>query len=235
MQMNQLHPPKIALSLLSTIMLFCLVSCATTAQHNNSAAQITEIKQLAVMPFITVGGSAIHAKELDKTLDCELSGLCYIDSDVLSLAEKTLTRQLADELAERVSNVLPQQTVTDHYLRLPKEQHKTPRKLVLQMGHDLEADHVIVGLVSRYQERLGGALTADTPASVAFRLYLVDVVNQKLVWEGHFGKTQQGLSANLLEAGLFFNYGFKWLRVDELSEYGMEKILEDFPVPVQND
>ncbi|MEA3464536.1 MAG: hypothetical protein U9R29_00715 [Thermodesulfobacteriota bacterium] len=230
----QQHRPKTSLIMLATL-LFCLTSCATTPQNNSLTSEITEIKQLAVMPFITVSGSARHAKELDKTLDCELSGLCYIDREVLSLAEKTLTRQLSEALAERINNMLSQQIVTDYYLRLPKEQHETPRKLVLQMGHDLEADHVVVGLVSRYQNRIGGALTADTPASITFRLYLVDVVNQKLVWEGHFDKTQQGLSANLLEAGLFFNYGFKWLRIDELSEHGMEKILEDFPVPVQND
>lgn len=224
---------KTSVILLSTLMLFCLTSCATTPLNNNTTAVIN-IKQLAIMPFITVGGSARHANKLDKTLDCALSGLCYIDSEVLNLAEKTLTQQLSEALAERVENVLPQQIVTDYYLQLPKKQHATPRKLVLQMGLDLKADHVVVGLVSRYQERIGGAMTADAPASVSFRLYLVDVINQQLVWEGHFRKTQQGLSANLLEAGLFFNYGFKWLRVDELSEYGMEKILESFPVPVQN-
>ncbi|MCD6527234.1 MAG: hypothetical protein J7K75_09615 [Desulfuromonas sp.] len=230
---NRRSSRKVAL-LLSAIMtpalllgsvLFCVAAEPATA-----TAKTTAIQQLAVMPFITVDSGTRKAKELTMTLDCELRGLCDFNSDILTHPEQQLTEQLAEALHEHYTNaLLPQGQVTQDYLQLSKDPDETPRDLAVRFGQQLEADHVMVGLIWHYRQRVGGAWSADSPASVAFSLFMVDVANKKLVWEGQFDKTQQALSDNLFDAALFFTSGIKWLSVEELSEYGIEKTLEKLP------
>ncbi|MBU0681636.1 MAG: hypothetical protein KKD73_09460 [Proteobacteria bacterium] len=83
-----------------------------------------------------------------------------------------------------------------------------------------------MGLVWRYQERVGSAMGATEPASVAFSLFMVEVSTRKLVWQGSFDKTQTSLSENLFDTPMFLKKGMKWLTVEELSSYGIEKILD---------
>lgn len=222
---------RIALRIITTVsLLLCLAPFCLAAESATAAIQASEIQQLAVMPFITVSDSAQHNKELNKTLDCQLVGLCYLDRDVLTQSEETLTGQLSEELVNYYADaLLPQPLVTEHYLQQAKDPQETPRELAIRLGQDLAADHVMVGLIWQYRQRVGGALSADSPASVAFSLFLVDVANKNLVWEGQFEKTQRALSDNLFDAALFFTSGVKWLSAEELSQYGMEQTLESLP------
>lgn len=226
---------RTALSSKAIILLLALAFVVTTS-HNALAkiervtAEASEINQILMMPVITAEGGARQIKELNETLDCELSGLCLINQERLTHAEKVLTQVLMQGLAEHYGDkVQPQTQVTEHYLAMMKEQHETPRDVAVRMGHDLGADHVMVGLNWRFMQREGGALTADSPASVAFSVYLVNVASKELVWAGHFDKTQEALSDNLLSASLFFKTGVKWLTAEELAEFGAGKALKNVP------
>jgi TolB-like protein len=198
-----------------------------------SAAQQPEISQVAVMPFLTAGTSARQSKELTQTLDCELSGLCTLPGSTLTHAEETLTRQMHESLTERLANeLIPQQDVTDRFLGMMKKTDETPRDLAQRFGQQIKANYVLVGIIWRFEQRVGESLSAEKPASVAFNSYLVRVADKQLVWQGRFDKTQSALSDNLLNASLFFKSGVKWLSAEELAEYGVEQVVEDFPVPL---
>ena len=219
-------------AVVSLLILMFLLSFANNAlaKIERVTAEVSKINQIIMMPVITAEGGARQIKELNETLDCELRGLCLLNQDRLTHAEEVLTQQLMQGLSEHYGDkVLPQTPVTNHYLTMIKGHHETPRDIAVRLGHDLDADHVMVGLNWRFKQREGGPLTADSPASVAFSVFLVNVASEELVWAGHFDKTQEALSDNLLSAGLFFKTGIKWLTAEELSEFGVGKALKDVP------
>jgi len=196
---------------------------ATPAHANNSDT----IKKLAIAPFISISSSARKTQALSDTLDCALSGLCYRDQEALPPTEQNLVNLLRQGVAEYYGDALiPQPEVTQHFLTMAKTDKETPREIAIRLGQDLDVDHVLIGILWRYQQRVGGPLTAEKPASVAFNLFLLNVTNKQLVWQGSFDKTQEALSDNLFEAALFFKSGVKWLTAEELAEFGIKRTLK---------
>nr|WP_320048622.1 hypothetical protein [uncultured Desulfuromonas sp.] len=223
------------LNLIRTLSAILLLAVVLPFLPCPAAAQGTSpFTQVAVMPFLTAGSSAQQSKELTQTLDCELSGLCTLPGSVLTHGEETLTRQMYEALTERLANeLLPQQEVTNRFLGLLKQPEETPRDLAQRFGESIEAKYVMVGIIWRFQQRVGESLSAEKPASVAFNSYLIRVADKQLIWEERFDKTQSALSDNLLNAKLFFKTGgVKWLSAEELSEYGVEQVLKEFPAPL---
>lgn len=197
------------------------------AKDTSSKNLVIEVRQLALMPFLK-GDTQTQKKEkqLEKNLDCQLRGLCAIEEDVFSGAEETVTIQAQSELRKKFGDkVLPMAMVTSDYSAIKKEPTDTPREIAVRLGQSLGVDHVMVGLVWRFQERVGGAMGASEPASVAFSLFMVNVASQKVVWKGSYDKTQTSLSENLFDAPMFLKKGMKWLTAEELSSYGIQKVL----------
>ncbi|NIM98574.1 MAG: hypothetical protein GTO24_10985 [candidate division Zixibacteria bacterium] len=71
---------------------------------------------------------------------------------------------------------------------------------------------------------------AESPASVAFAVYLIDVASGKLLWTGKFSETQRTLSDNVLDTWAFVKKGAKWLSADELASYGVKEVLKKSPL-----
>jgi hypothetical protein len=121
--------------------------------------------------------------------------------------------------------VVPLTDATAIYDHLPQNrQVDTPRQLAQRFGQAAGADHVLLGSVWRYQDR-----TPGSGASVAFAVYLLQVDNGRRVWRGRFDKTQQALTDDLQDAGLFFKGGARWLSAEELARYGIAQVMQDFP------
>lgn len=97
------------------------------------------------------------------------------------------------------------------------------------VGKDLGVDTVLVGEVTRWREREGGALGAKNPASVAFSAYLFRVDTGELLWKTNFSKTQQALSDNVLEVENFLKGGATWQSSETLARLGVEEVLRTFP------
>ncbi len=208
---------------------FCPITAASSCQAAEAQAKIAavEVRQLAVMPFLK-GSTAAQQKEkkLEKNLDCQLRGLCSVEEEIFSEAEETLTRLVQAELRRKFGDkVVAAARVREIYSEFQKEATDTPREIAVRLGQGLGVDHVLVGLVWRYQERVGSALAASDPASVAFSLFMVNVASQKLVWQASFDKTQTALSENLFDTPMFLQKGLKWLSAEELSSYGVQKIV----------
>ena len=213
---------------------FFIVAPTVSCQGAEAQAKISmvNVQQLAVMPFIK-GTTAAQKKEkeLEKTLDCQLLGLCAVEAEIFSETEETVTTLVQAELRRKFGDkVVPSAMVREAYVELHKEATDTPRELAVRLGQSLGVDHVMVGLLWRYQERVGSAMAATDPASVAFSLFMVDVSTQKIVWKDSFEKTQTSLSENLLDAPMFLKKGMKWLTAEELSSYGIEKIFQKLSI-----
>lgn len=97
------------------------------------------------------------------------------------------------------------------------------------VGKDLGVDTVLVGEVTRWREREGGALGAKKPASVAFQAYLFRVEDGAMLWKTSFSKTQQPLSENVLEVENFLKGGATWQSSETLARLGVEEVLRTFP------
>lgn len=188
------------------------------------------VRNIAVMPFLPGSREAKKERHLEKTLDCQLAGLCNIE-DLQSGAEEAMTALYQKELTKMLGDkVVSAMVVKTAYSRLEKNDNRTPRDLAIELGKTLMVDHVLVGLLSRYQQRDGSSRSVASPASVAFSVFLVNVQTGKLVWQSAFNKTQTALSENLFDAPLFFKQGMKWLTVEELASYGAQKGLKGLVV-----
>jgi len=197
-----------------------------TQQYQNRLAEI-KVQRIVVMPFIRGLPDTRLNEPIKRMLYCTMDNLCFNVKEVRGNADELLTGYLQDALKPRYGEALiPLQIVRPAYSALPKNPPTdTPQSLAVALGKKLQADHVMVGTVWRYQQLVGSAEAADKPASVAFALYLLNVETGNPVWEATYEKTQQPLSQNVLNIKEFFNMGARWLTAEELARYGMKQVL----------
>jgi len=211
-------------------MLFPFQAHSTQALAEIQSPKI-EIRSLAVLPFFRGKDIEQIDDPQNNTLSCPLVDLCVDENNFTPGAAKKLTRYTTDILEKRFQEkLIPFAEVHSGFERLTTDPRKdTPRSLAQRLGRDLQAEYVLVGAVWRYRERSGGAMASDTPATVAFVLYLVNVETGKKVWKRAFDKSQKALTDNVLEAKDFLKQGGKWLTAEELARFGLKKVLADFP------
>lgn len=90
-------------------------------------------------------------------------------------------------------------------------------------------DAVVTGVIMRYDDKIGSPIAVKKPASVAFKVFLIRIKDNKILWSAHFAETQEALSDNLLLADRFKKAGGVWLTSDALTQLGMQKIIKTFP------
>ncbi len=90
-------------------------------------------------------------------------------------------------------------------------------------------DAVVTGVIMRYNDKVGSPIAVNKPASVAFKVFLIRIKDNKILWSAHFAETQEALSDNLLLADRFKKAGGVWLTSDALTQLGMQKIIKTFP------
>ena len=100
-----------------------------------------------------------------------------------------------------------------------------PRAAIALASRRFEATGVVLGRVTRFRERVGGAAGAMSPASVAFEVSLFDVSSGSRIWWGRFDVTQQALTANVGRARQLPGGGTRWLSASELARWGAEQMV----------
>jgi TolB-like protein len=118
----------------------------------------------------------------------------------------------------------------------PEETRKIAGKLMsggrytlsqaLAVGRELEADLVVLGIVARYEERIGGRFSVDRPASVAYSTAVITVADGRVVWKSRFDKAQKDLLSDVLDIRTFFKGGMTWQTADQLAGIGVEDMLD---------
>ena len=190
----------------------------------------TGFYQIAVLP-VFVGSRQPNVDEaIDKTLSCPIGEICEGSAGIDPEAGRLLTRMVHDQLQVRLGDrVMPMEPVRLAYAEAAlDEAADTPRSLVQRLGRTLKADFVVVGTLWRYRDR-GVPGNPDSPASVGFALYLVDVQSGRRMWRGIFDESQAPATGHLLQAGKYLKMGMKWLSARDLARHGVEQLMKKFP------
>ena len=199
------------------------------------APQEVTFRRMAVAPFFVGQRQPDLDENRDQTLSCPIDQICIEDPAIPPRAGRIMTslveQQLRDRFGQRVVP-LPQVRAAIDQIRLNKASD-TPRSLALELHKVLNVDLVLVGMVWRYRERGAILGVPDSPASLAFALYLIDAKSGVQLWRGLFDGTQKTVLENLLHARKQLKMGLKWLSADELAQHGVQEVFDQFPVNVQ--
>lgn len=204
----------------------CGAKRVTTA--SSVGLEEASLERIGVLPFF-IGR---HPTNLQETMNCSLCRLSFDPANVAPGADSTLTRYVQEAIENRYEGlVISRVDVMQTYAAIPKDEDvDTPVSLGKKVGEILGADHMILGTVWKYRERIGGPGGAARPAAVAFDVYLIDVPKARLLWTASFDETQRSLFENVLDAKAFFSRGAKWLSVNELGKYGVKEVINQLPL-----
>lgn len=185
------------------------------------------LERILVVSFKNIPESA----GADISVRCPLSGKTFLTGGVTEGAQALLNRELRNRLQGREEfkfispeemSDLQSESLTENGDILPE------RNLLTLTGRKLGADAVLVGHIYRYQERVGGKFSVESPASVAFDLHLLRVSDGRVLWTGAFDETQKALTDDLFELPSFLERDGQWVTADQMAEAGLEKILSAF-------
>lgn len=198
-------------------------------QQGNSAN--ISIVKLALMPFL-VGQIESPNAPIAKPLSKPLPQLTIGSNRFSEGSDLIMNRIVSDALRLRFQDrLLPSGHVADIYGKIAVDESlDTPRKRAVRLGETLATDVIVVGTVWRFRER--GALSdvPDSPASVAFALYLVDVKTGARLWRDTFDGTQKALTQDVIGGLKQLGMGLRWLSAEELARYGVKSMLRRLPL-----
>jgi len=99
----------------------------------------------------------------------------------------------------------------------------------LAAARKLNLDGILYTTVTTLQRRQGGALGADTPASLGFTMDLVRVSDQKKAWSASYISHDEAISSNLLKLSDKVGPGRTagWLSLQEVCARGFDETLQD--------
>ena len=100
---------------------------------------------------------------------------------------------------------------------------------VLDIGQATGCGAVLETSLSKYRERVGSTMSAETPAAAAFSMELIGVEGGIVLWTTSFDESQRALFDDILSFNKAQKRGFKWLSVQELSRDGLTSRLQEFP------
>lgn len=176
------------------------------------------VSKVAVAPF-TVGGDLARTGPQNSTETAES-------------VSKLVTRYVTEALAARGVRVIP---ADDFRIALdaagidptvPTNRRPVSNLAAFEFG----ADGVLTGVVTRFRERTGQSLAAANPASVGFRVMLLDAPAARRLWSGTFEETQQPINENVLNVRRYPGGGTRWLTAEELARWGADEMSESMPV-----
>jgi hypothetical protein len=190
-----------------------------------------QFKRIAVMPFL-VGKLESPEKPVEKPLSQPLKELNIDAANLAGGAEQIMTRLVNDVLQIRFEDqMVSMKEAAAVYADVIRDQTlDTPRKQAKKFGENLQADLVVVGTIWRFREKGTVKEIPDSPASVAFAAYLIEVASGKRLWRNAFDGTQKTLSEDVLGGLKQIKMGLRWLSVNELARYGVKNVFLKFPL-----
>jgi hypothetical protein len=175
------------------------------------------IQRLAVAPLRAMGSLSRRA-----------SSTTAVPPEV---ATALVARYLAEALAGRGVPVVPADDVALALAtQQPIEERLIPRAVAQVVTERFGADAVLLGSVTRFDERRGQAAGATHPAAVGFEVTLYTAPGAQKLWNGVFAETQQALSENIFSTHRYPGGGMRWLTAEELAKWGAEEMVLQIPL-----
>ena len=190
-----------------------------------------QFKRIAVMPFL-VGKLESPEKPVEKPLSQPLEQLNMNAPNLAEGADRIMTRLVNEVMQIRFEDqMVSMDDAAAVYANVIRDQTLgTPRKLAIKFGENLQADLVVVGTIWRFREKGSVKENPDSPSSIAFSVYLVEVASGKRLWRNTFDGTQKTLSEDVLGGLKQLKMGVSWLSVNELARYGVKSVFKTFPL-----
>ncbi len=191
----------------------------TVATRNYPALRNPEIsiRRVAVAPFRATGGLARLPKTATRATP--------------TLATTLVARYVSEALAARGVGVVPAEDVARVLPPSPSPEHRlVPRIVAEAAATEFGADAVLMGEVSRYDERSGQAAGTRHPASVGFEVTLYAAPGGERLWHGAFHETQQPLSSNIFSTHRYPGGGMRWLTAEEFARWGATETMAVLPL-----
>jgi hypothetical protein len=208
--------------------IFLLCSCKSNIIVSEPSPESLTSKKLLVLPFKNL--SEIYGK--DVSARCPLCGNIFMTGEVEEDADYILTNHLVSLMQNRkdIDMIPPGQAQGVLSEMLSKDKYRLPeRDQVIETGNALGAQIVLAGYIYRFRERVGTKYSAESPASAAFDIHLVDVASGRILWTGRFDETQRSLSENLFNIKTFFRRKGGWITVEKMAFSALEDMIQKLP------
>lgn len=207
-----------------------LWACKSSGPVIHTTGEFDGTGKVLVLPFQNMAW--LHGTDVN--VSNPLTGKVFMTGPVSEGADRFLTDLLVEALQQQTAfQTMPSReavAVMDALKAAGDSQH-SPLKMLAQAGRMLNADMVIQGYLYRFKDRVGANYSAESAASVAFDVYLIDCVEQKLVWSGYFDQTQQALTDDLRYISTFFRRGGRWVTAEEMATTAMDDMFKEFKQP----
>ena len=202
------------LSLLLVILTGCSVGPTNLRSSYVSDLEARKIRRIAVLPPTMTAGAPAPKVPFDNAPDSRTS-------------EREAPANVARFAYSALAALPNWQIVSESEVREVSQSlaANSTENRIQQIGSAVYADAVLTSRVQRYRERVGNAWGAQSPASVAFVLNLVDVRRGDVVWSATFDETQKPLSENIFAFGDIGERGVRWLSADQLAQDGVKKAI----------
>ena len=190
----------------------------------HKSERLAGVKTLLLVPFVSYPNKEGEILK-DPLVGAVFSkGLCPVQSGY------TLYRMLEDALRPMPEPKIiytdepegVQATVWEH----AKERGEFGEALsayLIDRAKETGADAVLSGVVYRYKERVGEALGAEEPASIAFSVFVLSR-DGGLLFGGAVDKTQKELLGNITDVGYYVKGGLSWWPVGRLARFGIDEV-----------
>jgi hypothetical protein len=201
---------RMASRLLAALALLGASACTPTVATETRPALAelgSPLRRVAVMPFAV--SSALRGRE---------------SVTPPSVAAQLVSKYVAEALAARGVEVVAPEDVAATLA------NADPSRRVGQILREKRgADAVVLGELTRWEEREGEALGTLNAAAVGFNVTLQGADGRTL-WSAEFDERQQPLSDNVLRAGKYPGGGSRWLTAAELAHWGAKEIVSALPL-----
>ena len=205
-----------------TLLLFagCLISaCATKDIRVKIIEEVPQFSRVAVMPFnVTNCRTCVESYP-----SCRPVGNQIVCDQISSGIGFDLALSLAREIAIYGKYEVVEPQAASRVLPLIGQVPMT------EIGQRLGVDILVFGTINRFKERVGGPMSARSPASVYFEISVVDARSGRNVWYAVFDQTQKSLSDDITNLRNFMRGGGKWLTAREFADIGIAELVEQFP------
>jgi curli biogenesis system outer membrane secretion channel CsgG len=202
--------PRLAISLALLPLLVAGTACTPTiaSQARPALAELNApLQRIAVLPFA-----------VSPLLRAEDGGAQP------RVAAQLVSRYVAEALTARGVEVVAPEDVAAALANADSS-----RRAGAILAQERGADAVVIGDVTRWEEREGEAYGAMKAAAVGFRVTLQGADGRTL-WSAEFDERQQPLGDNVLRAGQYPGGGSRWLTAEELARWGAGEVVKSLPL-----
>ncbi len=244
-------PAKTIPRFVPLLFLSCLsaaIGCSGSKVTTQASSELPryQVRTLALLPFTTMAtpqvadnldmylSSPQSVRRSDISMGVPLAGEPSIRQTlrVPPYAAEKITQLFWSRLKDRkqVAVLSPGQSARA-VVKPAEEGRVTLEAQAAAVAKALKADVALLGQVLVYQERVGGKLGANPPASVGFEVKAVSA-DGLVLWVGNYYERQKPLTQDFIG---YFQHGGVFVTADDLAAYGVNAVLKEFPFGASED